>query len=143
MDSDTENISLATVLSVIPNKNALIVFKTIAETRGNSNLLRTELGITRKQFYSRIPALFKIGLIKRTNGRYSLTVFGELVCEAVMTLEKVFNSEYFWKLKALDSFDLDGNQNYELSLDERNKIIEVLLRDDKKLRNILSNRAAT
>ena len=138
-----ENISLAEVLGAISDKNALMVFRTIAEIKGNSDVLRAKLNITRKQYYSRISALLKTGLIKRRNGLYSLTVFGELVHEATVTLEKAFNSEYYWKLKALDSFDLigDGDQNHELSLDERNRIIEVLLRDDQKLRNILSAKA--
>jgi DNA-binding HxlR family transcriptional regulator len=138
-----ENISLADVLGVISDKNGLMVFRTIAETTANSELLRAKLNITRKQFYSRISALLKTGLIKRTSGLYSLTMFGELVHETIMTLEKAFNSEYYWKLRALDSFDSAGNQNQTLSLDDRNRLIELLLRDDQKLRNILTNRATS
>ena len=135
-----ENFSLADVLGAISDKSALSVFKIIADTGGNSDLLRTKLNITRKQYYSRISSLLKTGLIKRTNGLYSLTVFGELVYEATMTLEKAFNSEYYWKLKALDSFESAGDKNHTLSLSERNKVIEALLPDDQKLRNILSSR---
>ncbi len=134
-----ENISLVDVLDAISNENALIVFKTIAQTQGNSDLLRTKLNITRKQYYSRISSLLKTGLIKRTNGRYSLTVFGEIVYEATMTLEKAFDSEYYWKLKALDSFDSTSDQDHVMSSDERNKIIRVLLKDDHNLRKILSS----
>ena|SRR5581483_825794 len=133
------NISLVDVLDAISNKNALIVFKTVAQTHGNSDLLRTKLNITRKQYYSRISSLLKTGLIKRTNGRYSLTVFGEIVHEATLTLEKAFDSEYYWKLKALDSIDSTSTQNHVMSSDERNKIIQVLLKDDHNLRNILSS----
>jgi DNA-binding HxlR family transcriptional regulator len=134
-----ENISLVEVLDAISNENALLVFKTIAQTQGNSDLLRTKLNITRKQYYSRISLLLKTGLIKRTNGRYSLTAFGEIVYEATMTLEKAFDSEYYWKLKALDSFDSTSDQNHVMSSDERNKIIQVLLKDDHDLRKILSS----
>ena len=133
------NISLVDVLDAISNKNALIVFKTVAQTHDKSDLLRTKLNITRKQYYSRISSLLKTGLIKRTNGRYSLTVFGEIVHEATMTLEKAFDSEYYWKLKALDSIDSTSTQNHVMSSDERNKIIQVLLKDDHNLRNILSS----
>ncbi len=134
-----ENISLVAVLDVISDQNALILFKTIAQTSGNSDLLRTKLNITRKQYYSRISSLLKTGLVKRTGGRYSLTVFGEIVYEATTTLEKAFSSEYYWKLKALDSFDSTSSQNHVMSSDERNKIIQVLLKDDHNLRKILSS----
>jgi len=142
LDSDKEYISLVDVLGALSNKSALVVFKTIAENNGDSDSLRTKLNVTRKQYYTRISALLKSGLIKRLNGRYSLTVFGELVYEATTTLEKAFNSEYYWKLKALDSFDLASTENQMLSSDERNKIIEVLLRDNQRFRNILSDRVS-
>ena len=101
-----EPVSLANILSAISNENALAVFKTIADTKGDTDILRTKLNITRKQYYSRISGLLKAGLVKRKNGRYSLTIFGELVYDAAMTLEKAFNSSNYWKLKAIDSFEI-------------------------------------
>jgi predicted transcriptional regulator len=124
-----EPISLANILGAISNENALAVFKTIADTKGDTDILRTKLNITRKQYYSRISGLLKTGLVKRKNGRYSLTVFGELVYDAAMTLEKAFNNNNYWKLKAIDSFEITPDQSHELSIVERNKIIETLLRD--------------
>jgi len=132
-----EPVSLANILSAISNENALAVFKTIADTKGDTNILRTKLNITRKQYYSRISGLLKAGLVKRKNGRYSLTIFGELVYDAAMTLEKAFNSNNYWKLKAIDSFEIAPGQGHELSVEERNKIIDTLLRDDQKIKEIL------
>jgi len=129
-----EALSLPNVLNVISNEKALAVFKTIAETKGDSSVLRTKLNITRKQYYSRISGLLTAGVVKRTNGRYSLTVLGELVYDAVMTLENAFNNKNYWKLKAIDSFEIPP---HELSRDERKKIIDTLLKDDRKIRDIL------
>ena len=138
-----EPISLANILGAISNENALAVFKTIADTKGDTDILRTKLNITRKQYYSRISGLLQTGLVKRKNGRYSLTVFGELVYDAAMTLEKAFNNNNYWKLKAIDSFEITPDQRHELSIVERNKIIETLLRDDEKIKDILIAKLAS
>jgi predicted transcriptional regulator len=138
-----EPISLANILGAISNENALAVFKTIADTKGDTDILRSKLNITRKQYYSRISGLLQTGLVKRKNGRYSLTVFGELVYDAAMTLEKAFNNNNYWKLKAIDSFEITPDQRHELSIVERNKIIETLLRDDEKIKDILIAKLAS
>jgi DNA-binding HxlR family transcriptional regulator len=140
-----ETVSLANILSAISNENALAVFKTIADTKGDTDVLRTKLNISRKQYYSRMSGLLKAGLVKRKNGRYSLTIFGELVYDAAMTLEKAFNNNNYWKLKAIDSFEIapGQGQGHELSIEERNKIIDTLLRDDQKIKDILLTKRAS
>jgi predicted transcriptional regulator len=132
-----ESASVAEILSTISNENGLAVFKTIAQTRGDTELIRIKLNMTRKQYYSRICELLNAGLVKRKNKRYSLTVFGEVVYDYTMVLEKALNSSSFWKLKAIDLFDIIPDQTNELSIGERNKIIDTLLRDDLKIRNII------
>ena len=129
------------ILSTISNKNILAVFKTIADTRGDTDIIRTKLNITRKQYYSRIYGLLKAGLVKRKYKRYSLTVFGEVVYDYAMILEKALNN--YWKLKAIDLFEIAPNRSHELSTEERNKIIDTLLRDDQKIRNILLTKPST
>jgi len=140
-----ETVSLANILSAISNENALAVFKTIADTKGDTDVLRTKLNISRKQYYSRMSGLLKAGLVKRKNGRYSLTIFGELVYDAAMTLEKAFNNNNYWRLKAIDSFEIapGQGQSHELSIEERNKIIGTLLRDDQKIKDILITKLAS
>ena len=138
-----ESVSLAKILSTISNEIGLAVFKTIADTRGDTDIIRTKLNITRKQYYSRIFELQKAGLIKRKNKRYSLTVFGEVVYDYAMILEKALNSNNYWKLKAIDSFEIAPDRSHELSIEERNKIIDTLLRDDQKIRNILLKTPST
>jgi predicted transcriptional regulator len=136
-------ISLANILGAISNENSLAVFKTIADTKGDTEILRTKLNITRKQYYSRMSGLIKTGLVKRKNGKYSLTVFGELVYDATMTLEKAFKNNNYWKLKAIDSFEIAPDQNHQLSTVERNKIIETLLGNDEKIKDILVAKLAS
>jgi predicted transcriptional regulator len=87
-----EPVSVAEIVSTISNENALAVFKTIAATRGDTELIRIKLNMTRKQYYSRICKLLNAGLVKRKNKRYSLTVFGEVVYDYAMILEKALNS---------------------------------------------------
>jgi hypothetical protein len=60
-----------------------------------------------------------------------------------MTLEKAFNNNNYWKLKAIDSFEITPDQSHELSIVERNKIIETLLRDDEKIKDILIAKLAS
>ena len=141
--NNENSISLSEILSTISNENGLAAFKTIADTRGDTDIIRTKLNITRKQYYSRIFELQKAGLIKRKNKRYSLTVFGEVVYDYAMILEKALNSNNYWKLKAIDSFEIASDRSHELSIEERNKIIDTLLRDDQKIRNILLTRPST
>jgi hypothetical protein len=91
--------------------------------------------MTRKQYYSRI---WKAGLVKRKNKRYSLTVFGEVVYDYAMILEKALNSNNYWKLKPIDLVEIAPDQSNELSIGERNKIIDTLLNDDLKIRNLIN-----
>jgi hypothetical protein len=144
IDHNNKNsVTIAEILSTISNENALAVFKTIADTRGDTDIIRTKLNITRKQYYSRIFGLLKAGLVKRKYKRYSLTVFGEVVYDYAMILEKALNGDNYWKLKAIDLFETAPDQSHELLIEERNKIIDTLLRDDQKIRNILLTKPST
>jgi hypothetical protein len=132
-DGKMEAVSLAKVFDAISNESSLGVFRTIAVTKGDSDVLRTKLNLTRKQYYSRISTLLKADLIKRVNGKYSLTLFGEILFDSILTIEKAFNNSY-WKLKAIDSFEM-GTPG--LSAEERNKIIDTLLKDEEKIKDIV------
>ncbi|MGB6530189.1 MAG: hypothetical protein WBF33_18955 [Candidatus Nitrosopolaris sp.] len=112
------------------------------------SLIREEIQIssdviTRKQYNSRIYGLLKAGLVKRKYKRYSLTVFGEVVYDYTMILEKALNGDNYWILKAIDLFETAPDQSHELSIGEQNKIINTLLRDDQKIRNILQKPLST
>ena len=118
-------------MDAISDKRASDIFKSIALANSNSDILITQLKLTRKQYYSRMSSLKEAGLVKRQNGRYLLTAFGKIISSAYMNLEaKIDNAlSSYWKLKAIDSMDLSLGQ-------ERNKVISVLI-DNQEIESIL------
>ena len=119
-------ITVADILDAISDARALAVYKTIASEKPNSNLLITKMRLTRKQYYSRISRLTKTGLVKRENGRYSLTSFGKVIYDIQITIEIAL--ENFWKLKAIDSLQAaDGT----LSKEEQTRVLDLLIQNDK------------
>ena len=118
------------VLAAISDKESLELFRYIASKNGDSDRLRTETNLTRKQYYSRLSRMTKAGLVRRKNGKHSLTAFGKVVYDAETTIEKAINS--YWKLKAIDSLELSN----ELPKEERIKLIDNLL-DNNDIKEIL------
>jgi predicted transcriptional regulator len=121
------------VLASISDKQSLELFRYIAVTNGNSENLRTKINLTRKQYYSRLSRMTKAGIVKRKNGKHSLTAFGKVVYDAQTIIEKAVNS--YWKLKAVDSLDMSD----DLPKEERIKLIDNLL-DNKDIKEILYNK---
>jgi Mn-dependent DtxR family transcriptional regulator len=119
-------ITVADILDAISDARALAVYKTIASEKPNSSLLITKMQLTRKQYYSRISRLIKTGLVKRENGRYTLTSFGKVIYDIQITIEVAL--ENFWKLKAIDSLQAADST---LSKEEQTKVLDVLIQNDK------------
>jgi len=119
-------ITVADILDAISDARALAVYKTIASEKANSNLLITKMQLTRKQYYSRISRLIKTGLVKRENGRYTLTSFGKVIYDIQITIGVAL--ENFWKLKAIDSLQAADST---LSKEEQTKVFDVLIQNDK------------
>lgn len=119
-------ITVVDILDAISDARALAVYKTIASEKANSNLLITKMQLTRKQYYSRISRLIKIGLVKKENGRYTLTSFGKVIYDIQITIEIAL--ENFWKLKAIDSLQAADST---LSREEQTKVLDVLIQNDK------------
>ena len=127
---NVEGVSIANILKAIADDKSLILFNTIAIAGGDSDILITRLGVTRKQFYSRISALQKTGLISRKNRQYVLTSLGMIVYDSQLMIGKATNA--YWKLKAIDSLETE----HKLPADERNKIINTLV-DNQDIIKIL------
>jgi hypothetical protein len=121
------------VLASISDNPSLELFRLIAVTNGTSETLRTKINLTRKQYYSRLSRMTKAGIVKRKNGKHSLTAFGKVVYDAQTIIEKAVNS--YWKLKAVDSLDMSD----DLPKEERIKLIDNLL-DNKDIKEILYNK---
>ena len=122
------------VLSAIADKQSLELFRYIAVKNGDSDSLKTATNLTRKQYYSRISRMAKAGLVKRKNGKHSLTAFGKVIYDAQTTIEKAVDN--YWKLKAIDSLEMSD----ELPREERIKLIDNLL-DNNDIKAILYNKA--
>ena len=127
---NVEGVSIANILKAIADDKSLILFNTIAIAGGDSDILITRLGVTRKQFYSRMSALQKTGLISRKNRQYVLTSLGLIVYDSQLMIGKATNA--YWKLKAIDSLETE----HKLPADERNKIINTLV-DNQDIIKIL------
>jgi predicted transcriptional regulator len=126
--------SIVKVLRAISDDKALTLFNNIAisgDEKGYVPLIR-ELNLTTKQYYSRIEGLMDADLIKRSKGRYSLTLFGKIVYEAHMSIGKVLNE--YWKLKALES--IEASSSGELPMEEYIRLVDTLI-DNHQIKNIL------
>lgn len=138
LNSDIGSVSsnsYAGTLAAISDDKSLFLFKAIAISSPDANLLRNKGKLTRKQFYTRISRLIKIGLAKRSSGKYFLTAYGSVVYDAQKIIENAHAN--YWKLKAIDSLEVAQD---ERSVKERKKIIDTLI-DDKELKESLLERS--
>jgi predicted transcriptional regulator len=116
------------ILKSISDSKALDIFDTIAHSSTSTiDILNTKLKITRKQYYSRLSALTKAGLVQRKSGRYSLTSLGKIIHNTQLSVENAANN--YWKLKAVD-YVLMSN-NFQLARQEIVKIVDILVQDPK------------
>jgi hypothetical protein len=124
---------LAELMNLISDEKLLLMFKTIFFASGdNSEILRTRLKLSRKQYYSRISRLTRAGLVKRQKGRYFVTAFGKVIYDAQRLFGNAIKNH--WKLRAIDSLWLvhDGSMPEA----ERIKIIDSLI-SNEEIKNIL------
>jgi hypothetical protein len=125
-------ISIVDILKSISDDKGLILFNTIALANGESEIQIRKMGLTSKQFYSRISKLTKADLIKRKYGRYSLTVLGRVVYEAHTTIGKALM--YYWKLKAIESIEM--SPSFKLPTDDLAKLVDTLI-DNQQIKHIV------
>ena len=122
------------VLTAISDKESLELFRFIAINNEDSDGLRTKTNLTRKQYYSRLSRMTKVGLVKRKKGKHSLTAFGKVIYDAQTIIEKAVNN--YWTLKAIDSIEVSN----DLPAEERIKLIDSLL-DNSHIKEILYSKA--
>jgi hypothetical protein len=124
-------IWVADLLKTISDSSSLELFKMVALAKPGVAILISETKLSRKQYYSRMSKLKKVGLIKRIKGEYTLTAFGKLIYyTALATMENAVNN--YWKLEAIDSLEMSDN----LPAEERKKIIDTLV-DNQQIKAIL------
>src|SRR5215469_1739524 len=108
MRANSKNTTTVTdVLKTIADDKSLVLFNTIALSNGDTDICISGLELTRKQYYSRLSALLKVGLVKRERGKYSLTAFGMIVYHTQELIGMA--ADQYWKLKAIDSIRASGS----------------------------------
>jgi len=130
----TDNVhGIASVFKALSNDHALSLLRAIATERREPDVLRADLGLTSKQYYSRMSALIKSNLVQKKAGMLSLTSFGKLVYESQITIEKGLDD--LAKLKVIDSLESSAG----LSNEERDNIVNILLQNGE-LKTILEKK---
>jgi hypothetical protein len=124
--------TVADVLKTIAEDKSLVIFNTIALSNVGSDILISRLQLTRKQYYSRMSALLKAGIVKREMGKYSLTTFGMILYHAQEIIGKAVDQ--IWKLKAIDSISVSCNG--VLPQEQFLRIIDSLIAN-QEIKNIL------
>jgi predicted transcriptional regulator len=127
-------VKLSDVLDAISDDDALELLKLVAITGGSSSeVLRSRMTITRKQYYSRLFKLTRCGAVKKTDNVYSLTMLGKALYDAQAAIESALGN--YWKIRAVDSIEVvDG-----IPVEEQNKLIETLL-GNQEIKNVLIKR---
>ncbi|MFY9967094.1 MAG: hypothetical protein WAU25_00415 [Nitrososphaeraceae archaeon] len=108
------------------------IFKYIAKQPSDTSTLRSQLNLSRKQYYTRLSEMVEVGLIRKYHSNYTLTSFGKMVYDALEIIELGLTN--FWKLKALDS--LEFAKTTRVPHEERERILESLI-DNMKIKEIL------
>ena len=117
------------ILKMVTNENTLKILNQIIDNNNNNNnykdgntLSLSKIGLTRKQFYTRLNELITRGIIKREKGKYYLTTFGKIVYDLTFEYKSKLDSviEDSWKFKALDLLDISD----EFTNDEKRKMME-------------------
>jgi hypothetical protein len=127
--SINRKISLPDVIESISDDKSLSIFKLIADVNSNGEIILKKLGLSSKQYYSRISKMIATGLVKRQSGKYYLTSFGKVIYCCIMLSQSALNNYY--KLNAIDS-----SKGYDLSEEDFRKLVDALI-DNQKIKEFL------
>ena len=119
------------ILKAIANDIAYLLLKTIALNKGQMRLRKT--GPSKKQYYTGLSALKKVGLIKKKSGEYTITAFGKIIYCIQLIIEEAFENR--WKLMAVDSLETEDAVPEEESV----TFIDALIQN-KQIKEFLMKR---
>ena len=95
----------------------------------------SEMNLSTKQYYHRLSGLMDAGLIRRDNGKYSLTLVGKIVYDAHLKIGKALS--YYWKLKAIESIEMSSLlPGAGLPKEELTQLIDALI-DNHFIKDLL------
>lgn len=126
-------LDISDVLRAISDDKSLALFNVIAVAlTQDSQDVMSRLGLTRRQYYSKMNRLIKAGLVERKNGQHLLTSLGRVVYESHMLIGHAV--ENYWRLKAIDSV----KESIAVS-DERKIMIDTLIESSDIKRILLTS----
>ena len=125
-----KKISLVDVLKSISDDKSLSIFQLISDVNSNGEIILKKLGLSTKQYHSRISAMMVTDLIKRKSGRYYLTPFGKVIYCCLMIAKNALNNYY--KLKAIESIEDSDSSNEDFS-----KLVDALI-DNQQVKEFLT-----
>ncbi|MEM2110808.1 MAG: hypothetical protein QXX08_02900 [Candidatus Bathyarchaeia archaeon] len=119
--------SMASILCVLGNTDALMIFeKAKCGIKCSTDIIK-ELGLTQKRYYSRLRDLISKGLVEKTDEGYRLTILGE----AIHNISYSINEILLNRDRLLIMNQLMGSNN--LSIEEKKKIMKTLALKGKYL----------
>ena len=124
--------SLADVLRSISDDKSLSIFQLISDVDSNGEIRIKKLGLSRKQYYSRMAAMMATGLIKRQSGIYYLTPFGKVIYCCIMIVKSALKNYY--SLKAVEYIEGSGFSNEDFS-----KLVDTLI-DNRQVKEFLAKK---
>ena len=130
--SNLEMISIVDILSALSDDKAFTIYNTIVlSNKQDFRTLIKHMGITPRQYYSRLLKLTKAGLIRRENRKYVTTPLGIIVYKAISLVGT--GLKYYWVLKVVESFQAPSaiNSNEVIS-----KLVDSLI-DDHDVKKIV------
>jgi hypothetical protein len=124
--------SVSYILNKISDDKTLTLVNNIAVSKHYSHTPLREPNLSPKQYYSRISALTSAGLIKKRQGKYTLTALGKIVYNAHVEIGKAVG--YYRKMKAIESIQMAGGR--EFAREDMQNLIQSLI-DNNQVRDIL------
>ncbi|MFN4337205.1 MAG: phospholipase D-like domain-containing protein [Candidatus Nitrosocaldus sp.] len=114
------------VLTILSKYDALKIFLQSREGIEAETAAPEKIGLTKKQYYTRLKQLVDIGLIEKSKGKYVQTTLGRIIYEKALQVlfEHVRNAK---KLQMLDVLKSSG----KFSIDEIYKLLSIKVEEDK------------
>lgn len=126
------HVSLADVLRSIADDKSLSIFQLIGDVKSNGEISLKKLGLSSRQYYSRMAAMMAADLIKRQRGIYYLTPFGKVIYCCIMIAKSALKN--FYALKAVESAGGSG-----FSKEDLDKLVDALI-DNRQVKEFLTKR---
>jgi hypothetical protein len=135
-DVKSGSVLITATLRALSDDKSLILFNMAASIISrDTGVIMNKLGLTRKQYYSKMNRLINAGLVIRKSGKYFLSSFGTVVYASQILIGQ--GIEDYWKLKAIDSIER-SLPHHDLPAGERKHIIDTLI-ERNHIKSILLN----